>query len=207
MISQNESEWPHEAERLILCDLAAVGVHVEHIQDLCMKGSYAPTAVPVLLKWLFCTEYWDIADCIARVLVMPWARCSATAHALCDRFESAPNTGRWLTAKWSMGNALSFCATKEHASRVAYLFQDRRYAYAREMLADALVRTKHPDALQILVGAIDEMPLNAISALKRLKDPRAIPAIERFRNDSRAAVRRAARKAIERLQSIASKQQ
>ncbi len=202
MIAEPANVWPADVEARILRDLAAVGVHVEYLQDLCMKGSNAPAAVPVLIHWLNVTIHWDIADVISRIFMMPWARCDAVADALCARFASAPNTPRWLAAKWSMGNALSLCATPKHSDRLLRLIANREYDYARGMLLVALVRAKAPGALDAIAGVIHELPHEGVSALKRLKDPAAIPVLEPFLNYSQADIRRAARAAIERLESL-----
>ncbi len=202
MIAEPPSDWPADIEARILQELAAVGVHVDYLQGLCTKGSDAPAAIPVLIHWLKVTMHWNIADVIARVFMMPWARCDAVADALCERFASAPDTPQWLTAKWSMGNALSLCATQKHAKPIAQLIADARYDYARGMLLIALVRTNTPEALEVIRGVIPELPFEGISALRRLKNPAAIPVLQPYLNHSHAHIRRAARAAIDRLERL-----
>lgn len=74
MIAEPANDWPADIESRILRELAAVGVREEYLQDLCMKGSHAPAAVPVLIHWLNITIHWDIADVISRIFMMPGAR-------------------------------------------------------------------------------------------------------------------------------------
>lgn len=195
-----------EKERPILDDLRAVGVCVRHVQQLCISGTSEPAAVPVLATWLKRTTAPWIADTLARVMTMPFARKRPSVDALLTKFESAPNHGHWPTAKWSMGNALSVCAQPQDAQRVAALLDDQRHGTSRQMLCDALVRTKHPDARRILIDLLDEMPLHAISSLKRLRDHTAVFAIQPYVGDTRTPVRNAAKKAVTRLTQIASKE-
>jgi HEAT repeat protein len=88
-----------------------------------------------------------------------------------------------------------------YTSELAELARDRRYGKARQMIVLGLGRSRRPEAVEVLVGLVDDPEVDgqAVKALGRLRAPAARAALESKRDDKRAWVRREARKALERL--------
>ena len=95
------------------------------------------------------------------------------------------------------------------ADELVELAQDRRHGSSREMLMDALARTKDERALDALVELVDddEVAGHAIAALRRLGPKSSLPYLERARhslerqaaNGATPLARRQARAALARL--------
>jgi len=85
----------------------------------------------------------------------------------------------------------------------AALAADPSYAASRQMVVLWLGKTKqHRDrAVDVLLGLLDQDDVNghAVKALAQLKDPRSVEGLRRMTADSRAWVRNAAKRTVERL--------
>ncbi|GEM_PF-4915699 len=188
-----------DLEAPIVADLRQAGVCVEHLHQLQRKDMHAPAAVPVLIRWLQITPHGNIAAEIATALAMPWAKSEATAEALLERFESAPTSHDWMVAKWTIADVLSDRAIPSQAKRIEALVLDPRHGRSREMLCLALVRSRHPDALKVLSSVVEELPIHALMAMRRLRNPEAVSIAHRFATDKRPAVRQAAKRVLKSL--------
>ena len=136
----------------------------------------------------------------------PEAERRGAAGILIGEFERAEDA----SLKWAIGNALSTVATRDVADGLIGLLQDRRHGAAREMLCDALRRTKDPRAPEVLIELVDDDDVggHAILAL-RLYGPRsslphlrrAEPKLLQVLGDEGVSpfTRRQADKALERL--------
>jgi len=112
---------------------------------------------------------------------------------------SVDPTGTGL--RWTIGNALEVLADDSSFDELAGLARDRRYGKARQMLVLGLGKSKRPEAVEVLVGLMDDPEVDgqAVMALGKLRTPLARAALESKRDDKRAWVRREARKALGRL--------
>jgi HEAT repeat protein len=165
-------------------------------------------AAPILLRWLP-----KLRDAIEKERVVrhltaePEAERIGAARVLIDEFRRSDAHH----LKWAIANALATLATKEDAEGLIELVGDRRHGRSREMLCDALKRTKDPRAPDVLIGLVDDRDVagHAILAL-RLYGPRSsLPHLRRAEEKLRKIVgdanfsefsRRQARKALERLE-------
>lgn len=83
---------------------------------------------------------------------------------------------------WAAGNAIYWIAPKDHLEECLRICRDRRVAGARQKLIVHLSRfKKSPEVFETLVSLLEDETVRgaALEALKKLGDPRAIPAIER----------------------------
>jgi HEAT repeat protein len=164
-------------------------------------------AAPVLLRWL--PELRDPVEkerVVRHLTAEPEAERIGAARVLIDEFTRSDDDG----LKWAIANALATLATRDDAEGLIELLGDRRHGQSREMLCDALKRTKDPRAPEVLVGLVDDRDVagHAILAL-RLYGPRSsLPHLRRAEGKLRKVVgdanfsefsRRQARKALERL--------
>jgi len=103
--------------------------------------------------------------------------------------------------RWAIGNALSVVAGEGDFDAIAELIQDRRYGTARQMLADALVGTRDPRSVNILIGLLKDPDVvgHAIIALGKLRATKARPRIEPFLDHPMPWIRHEAKRAIEKI--------
>jgi HEAT repeat protein len=179
-------------------------------RDIPEAGIRAPrfdfaAAAPVLVDWLPRVETALVKERIVRSLTGEKAATPLALEPLVAEFRHADDHA----LKWAIGNALATLADDSIADELVELAQDRRHGGSREMLMDALARTKEERALDALVELVDddEVAGHAISALRRLGPKSSLPYLERARPslERQAAggetplARRQARAALERL--------
>lgn len=191
-------------------DLEAHGIETA---DLGLFSSVVPTrfdyeaAAPILVRWLPRVPDPVEKETIARSLTGVKTASSA-ARAIVAEFRGADM--RAEAEKWAYANALSTLAGPDLADDLLELVRDRRHGRARQMLCDALKRTKDPRAPDALIELIDDDDVagHAISALRRYGSKSALPHLRRARTKLEAVLvrptatelaRRQARKALERL--------
>lgn len=109
---------------------------------------------------------------------------------------------------WAIGNALAAVAEDTLFDDLASLLQERSYGRAREMIALGLgqMRSRRQDAIQALRDRLAEGDLHAhvIDALSKLRATEALPDIQPLTESSNRLVRSEAKKAIRRLQKLAT---
>jgi len=128
-------------------------------------------AAPILLRWLPQIEDPRKRESIIRsVTGEAEARANGGAQAMIDEFRRSADD---RNLAWAAGNALSTLAGPSDADAIIGLLCDRRFGTGREMLCDALKRTKNPRAPQVLVELLDDDDINghAISALRAMRNP------------------------------------
>ena len=206
-----------EAEQAALCaDLEAAGISSRDFgyfaREIPEAGIHAPrfdyeAAAPILIQWLPRAQTPLIKERIVRSLTGEKAATPDALKPLVSEFRQAADDEWGL--KWAIGNALATLADDSIAEDLIALASDRRHGRSREMLTDALARTKDERALDLLVELVDddEVAGHAISALRRLGPKSSLPYLERARSAlERQATegvwpiaRKQARAALERL--------
>ena len=206
-----------EAEELALrADLEAAGISARDFgffaRDVPEAGIQAPrfdfaAAAPILIRWLPRARTPLVKERIVRSLTGEKAATPDALVPLVAEFRSADDE-EWAL-KWAIGNALATLADASIADDLIELASDRRHGGSREMLMDALARTKDERALDLLVelAGDDDLAGHAISALRRLGPKSSLPYLERARPalERQAAegvwpiARSQATKALERL--------
>jgi HEAT repeat protein len=153
-------------------------------RDIPEAGILAPrfdfeAAVPVLVDRLPRARTALVKERIVRSLTGEKAATPIALKPLVEEFRRADEHG----LKWAIGNALATLADDSIADELVDLAKDRRHGRAREMLMDALARTKDERALGALVELVDDDDVSghAISALRRLGPKTSLPYLERAR--------------------------
>lgn len=187
-------------------DLREAGVPVSDVWELVNARVQYQAAIPVLIDWL---RDFDarvrgpgrsgVREGLVRALTVPAAR-PAAAPVLIGEFKKASDysdTG----LGWVIGNALSVVAGDSVFGQIAELAADRRYGRARQMIVWGLGRSKHPGAVPLLIGLLDDPDVvaHAVMALGKLKPTGVRPPVERLLDHPQALVRREAKKALARL--------
>jgi hypothetical protein len=153
-------------------------------RDIPEAGIRAPrfdfeAAAPVLVDWLPRVKTALVKERIVRSLTGEKTATPLALEPLVAEFRRADD--HWL--KWAIGNALATLADDSIADELVELARDRRHGGSREMLMDALARTKDERALDALVDLVDDDDVagHAISALRRLGPKSSLPYLERAR--------------------------
>jgi hypothetical protein len=186
----------------LLVDLARVGFRVDSVRELPQLGVRYRAAVPVLVSWLPRVTTPSEKDAVVRALSVPWARPDALG-AVIDEFRAPPVPGdpQWELVRWAAGNAIDVLWDDARFDDLIELARDRRYGKAREMVVLGLGRSKRPEAVEVLIELLEDPIVNghAVEALVKQKAPQAREGLERMTGDSRAWVRRAAKRGLARL--------
>jgi hypothetical protein len=153
-------------------------------RDIPEAGIRAPrfdfeAAAPVLVDWLPRVKTALVKERIVRSLTGEKTATPLALEPLVAEFRRADDD--WL--KWAIGNALATLADDSIADELVELARDRRHGRSREMVMDALARTKDGRALDALVALVDDDDVagHAISALRRLGPKSSLPYLERAR--------------------------
>jgi HEAT repeat protein len=165
-------------------------------------------AAPILLRWLPEIDDPRVRESIIRsVTGEAKARAHGGAQAMTDEFRRSVDGGGLA---WVAGNALSTLVGPSDADAIIGLLRDRRFGKGRQMLCDALQRTKDPRAAQVLVELLDDDDVNghAISTLRAMRNPDALaaltgarPTLEALaaRKDATVLARKQARQALAKI--------
>jgi HEAT repeat protein len=175
-------------EEALRAALRAAGVRDDDFgffaRDIPEAGIRAPrfdfqAAAPVLVDWLPRVKTTLVKERIVRSLTGQKAATPLALQPLVAEFRRADEDG----LKWAIGNALATLADDSIADELVELVRDRRHGRSREMLMDALARTKDERALDALVELVDDDDVagHAISALRRLGPKSSLPYLERAR--------------------------
>lgn len=162
--------WP-EAEPL-LAALEAAGIDTV---DFGRFGEAAFTtfdfdrAVPILVDWLPRIDDPRVKDAMVRSLTgQRTARGEGTRRLIAEfrRPEYAEET----SLRWAIGNALATLAGPADADAIIELLRNASSGMSRQMLCDALSRTKDPRRVDVLIDLIDDDTVagHAILALRRI---------------------------------------
>jgi HEAT repeats len=180
-----------EAEQAALCaDLEHAGISSRDFgffaREIPEAGIHAPrfdyvAAAPILIQWLPRAQTPLIKERIVRSLTGEKAATPDALKPLVSEFRQAADE-EWAL-KWAIGNALATLADDSIADELVELAQDRRHGRSREMLMDALARTKAERAVDALVELVDDDDVagHAISALRRLGPKSSLTYLERAR--------------------------
>jgi hypothetical protein len=94
--------------------------------------------------------------------------------------------------KWAIGSTVATLARADDADALVDILRDRSHGRSRQMLCDALVRTRDPRRIDVLIELIDDDDLagHAIAALRQCGYRRRVPDADRVRPKLEALLRR-----------------
>jgi HEAT repeat protein len=181
--------------------LRVADFRVGSIFDLVNSQEPYPSAVPVLVRLLRDVRHDRIKEGVARALTVPGAK--SFVGSLIDEFRRMePNAAPGEHAKWAIGNAISVAGHDDVFDEVVALMRDVRHGWTRAMLPLAMLRMKkhRAEAVRELIASLsdDEIALQSVAALVRLKAPEAIDALKRLTSHTNKDVQQAAAKALKK---------
>jgi HEAT repeat protein len=138
-------------------------------------------AAPILVDWLPRVDDPQLKLVIVSSLAGQKAARGEGARRLVGDFRR-PEYHDKAALRWAIGDTLATIAGPGDADGIIDLLRDRSGGRARQMLCDALVRTRDPRRVDVLIDLIadDDVAGHAISALRRIGRG-VIPAPERVR--------------------------
>lgn len=190
----------HMGEAELLRQLREVGYQVDSLAELRNSRVRYQKAVPILVAALTHVREKNLLEGVVRALSVPWARPLAVSP-LIDLFRTVDDaTG--LGLRWTIGNALETVWSDDHFDELVSLAVDRDFGRAREMVVLGFARSKRAQAGSVLAGLLEDPDVNghAADALRKVTDPAARPGLERLLSDKRAWVRKAAQRALKRME-------
>ena len=194
-----------EEHARVLQALRRVGVDADSVDDLVNdRVRYGKEALRVLVDLLPTITDDGLKESVARALGVPAARGIAV-QPLLDAFRYArlDDKAREASLRWAIGNALSTVADASVVPDLIELIRDRQYGMARQMLLSALGRIKDPRAVDTVIEALEEEELagHALQALEKLRPSRAERAVQKFVSHPVPWIRRAAERALASIRS------
>jgi hypothetical protein len=139
-------------------------------------------AAPIIIEWLPRVLDTHVKDAMVRSLAdQPAAQGEGTRRLLAE-FVRPEHAGAH-SFKWAIGNTVATLARADDADAIIAVLRDRGHASSRQMLCDALVRTRDPRRIDVLIELIDEDNLagHAIVALRQCGYRRRVPEPDRVR--------------------------
>lgn len=182
-------------------DLEAAGYQVSSVAELRNSGFRYREAVPVLLRWLPRVATESEREEIVRALSVPWAQEALGPLIAQFSAEPVPASPQGELVRWAVGNALEVLWDDRHFDELATLARDARLGTARQMLVLGLGKSKRREAVDVLVGLLDDPDVDghAVKALGKLRAPASRSALLGKVNDKRAWVRKEAQRALAAL--------
>ena len=177
--------------------LRNVGIDVDDVWELVESDEPYPSAIPFLLEALHGSAPADVhfREGVVRALSIKQARPVAAAALVHEMRRQQEHDDVYVL--WAFGNALSIVADDDVYDDIVQLARNRSLGRAREMLMEALGRMDNSGATPVLLEFVDddEVDGQVVIALSRRADaPRDV--FERFADDDRDWVRRAARRRL-----------
>jgi hypothetical protein len=126
-------------------------------------------AVPILVEWLPRVEDPDVKEAMVRSLAGHRSARGEGARRLIEEFRR-PEYAEESSLRWAIGNTLATIAGLADADGIIEILVDRSGGTDRQMLCDALSRTRDPRRVDVLIDLIDDDAVagHAILALRRL---------------------------------------
>jgi HEAT repeat protein len=148
-------------------------------------------AAPIIIEWLPRVIDIHVKEAMVRSLAdQPAAQGEGTRRLLAEftRPEHAGAGG----LKWAIGSTVATLATPEDADAIIDILRDRTHGRSREEFCYALVRTRNPRRVDVLIELIDDDNVagSAIVALRKCGKRGRVPEPGRVRLKLEALLRR-----------------
>lgn len=179
--------------------LAKVGIEINDIYDLVNMNSSYPKAIPILVKLL----KEGITDCklkegVIRSLAVKEAKGIAN-KVLIDEFKRVSNDN--ILLKWTIGNTIEVIAQEEDLNEIIQIIKNSDNGMSRQMFVMALSKFKNKQIEDLLIKLLDddELVLQSLDALIKIKSSKSINKIKSLLQSSRKPVKDKAEKALRKI--------
>ncbi len=152
-------------------------------------------AAPIIIEWLPRVLDMNVKDAMVRSLAdQPAAQGEGTRRLLAE-FVRPEHAGP-DSFKWAIGSTVATLARPDDADAIIDILRDRSHGRSRQMLCDALVRTRDPTRIDVLIELIDDDDLAATQSwlLRQCGNRRGVPEPDRVRPKLEAILRQSSSK-------------
>jgi HEAT repeat protein len=194
-----------EDKERLMQEVRAKGIKIDKVGDLMRVGIQHKNLIPIIVRYMQEADDEHDKDFLARCLGV--RGFNEASRPLIQEFYKMKDNRR----KWAVGNSLSIIKDKNSLPDLLKIVQEKEHETARQMIVNSLGSGafKGDGVKETLINLLDDddVVLNAIYALGKMRDPELIRYIEpllTYEHPSRGKasnfdVRKEAKKAIEKL--------
>lgn len=187
-----------EDEQDLVNELQNVGLSVSSVWDLVNTQNSYSRAIDILIKHLNIEHYEKNKEGIIRALTIKEAKGKVTL-ILRAEYDKTPKENYIL--RWVIANAIATTMTLRDVEWVILTVTDKSNGISRGQLVEALGTIKSERIEDILIKLVgdDDVALNAIVALGKLKSKKAKANILELINHPNKDIRQTAKKIIRKM--------
>ncbi|SFI85097.1 hypothetical protein SAMN04487893_101367 [Myroides guanonis] len=106
-----------------------------------------------------------------------------------------------MLLRWAIGNTIYITITEDDVEQILHIIQDKENGMSRQMFVAALGKTTSGKAEDVLIKLLDddEVVVQALEALCRMKSKKSIEKILTLINHPKALVKKEAQKVLKKL--------
>ncbi|GGH22208.1 HEAT repeat domain-containing protein [Mucilaginibacter phyllosphaerae] len=189
-----ELQYREETSDLI-SELKEVGYDFNDVWQMVNTKKPYPKAIRILLKYLPKDYHDKNKEGIVRALTVKEAVGIASPLLIVEYNKTPKNK---LALRWAIGNAIYATITKNDIESILPIIQDNENGVSRQMFIRALGKIGSEQAESTLIKLLDddEVILDALNALVKLKSKKAKNKIILLVNHPKSSIRNAAQKAL-----------
>ena len=188
----------------LLDDLAAVGCDVDSLEAVAELENPSYAIIKVLQLWSgrlpakYTQRFSRVQNAVYKNSAPPEPPAQSAEELLHIFRTRKPLRGEDHTSLWYIGDEIYLKYSDRCFDSVAELVRDREYGVDRQMLVLALGKSKRPEAVEVLLGVLDDYGVSghATEALAKLKSEQARTGLTRMLDDDREWVREQARQGL-----------
>ena len=203
MTDADKSE--EEYRQQLLADLRPIdeelrSIGLPSVVELDHRKTKYKAAIPILLRWLFKVELNHSRHILLGMLQRPWAGPQA-ARPMIQAFHMSEPGQPFYHWKWEIGAILDYVANDSIADDLIAIVQDKTHGHDRIMAVSAVARLKDPRAAGVLIELLNDpdVILGALDGLQKLAPAEARPHLVLLMDRKEPWVRRQAQKAINKI--------
>lgn len=185
--------------RDLIDELSNVGIKINSIWDLVNTKNSYPKAIDILINHLSKSYSEKTKEGIIRSLAVKEAKGKASP-ALIDIYNKTSKDE--TTLRWIIGNTVCITITTNDAKQILEIVKDKSNGISRQMFVLALGKIEHTkDSEDTLIMLLDDedVCLQALEALARLKSVKAKSKILTLVNHPISIIKKEAQKALKKI--------
>lgn len=173
----------------LLNDLKKVDIDISSVWDLVNSKESYPAAIDILLSYLPKQFHPRNKEGIVRALAVKEAKGKA-AKMLIEEYNKTPK--EFASLRWALGYSIAIVMTMEDVNEIFEIVSNLNNGRSRAELVRALGTIKTEKSENILLSLLDdnEVLVEAILGLNKMKSIKAKDKIKSFKNHSNEMVRK-----------------
>lgn len=191
---------------LVLDTFQRAGYSYLHVSCLVDVKYLSTEQISILLQLLPVVDDLGIKETLVRAAAVKFARGIAELP-LIKCYQSLPTTEKTESVRWAIGNTIYYLDPTIVKDEILKIILNPKEGSPRQRFVASLWKVSDNRIFATLVYLLDDSQVrgHAIEALRKLRNPAAVPWIMPYRSDPKAWIRREAKKAIEVLSGYGSR--